>query len=100
MLVDVDKFALDNWNRGPCTFPAMSSATPHDIRPFDPFISRAALAYLHTTGYMPAGGERHEIGGLEYVIVTDARGPAACYRITVDGRLKRLRRWPAGLAGE
>lgn len=51
------------------------------------FRSGAAIQPANTSG-----GREH--GGKKYVVLENANGPLAVYRIKVDGFLKRLKRWP------
>jgi len=37
------------------------------------------------------------LGGLDYVVLENIVGPIAVYRVRNDGKLKRLKRLPAGL---
>ena len=42
----------------------------------------------------PREPELYEMDGREYAVLSNARGLMACYRITTQGTLKRLRRVP------
>jgi hypothetical protein len=46
------------------------------------------------------GSEVMELDGLRYVVLRNVCGPMAVYRVRNDGRLKSLRRWPAGIDGD
>ena len=67
----------------------------------DDLTRRAMAAYWRTEGEdadIPAndsGPEDH--GGKKYVVLRNARGVLAVYRVRTSGALKRLRRWPAAL---
>jgi hypothetical protein len=41
---------------------------------------------------------RRKIDGRDYVVLENARGVMAVYRVRTDGVLKRLKRWPEELA--
>jgi len=43
-----------------------------------------------------SGVVTHE--GKQYVVLHNVRGTLAVYRVRNSGQLKRLRRWPAGVA--
>ncbi len=65
-------------------------------------LRRAFAAYFrYSNAYspdQPANTSFHcEFQGKEYVYLENVRGPLAVYRVRNDGKLKRLRRWPAGL---
>ena len=48
---------------------------------------------------MPAGGgDVAEHDGKTYVVLSNAGGTLAVYRVRTDGHLKELRRWPRAVA--
>lgn len=66
----------------------------------DPDILRRAFAGYFRAGGMeqPANTSHHVAhNGHEYVVLENVRGVLAVYRLRNDGKLKRLRRLPAGL---
>jgi hypothetical protein len=40
------------------------------------------------------------VAGLSYVVLRNARGLLAVYRVRNDGMLKGLKRWPAEIDGQ
>lgn len=60
---------------------------------------RAFRAYFRAGGIdQPAnssGLRSHK--GRDYVLLQNGNGPLAVYRVTRGGRLKGLKRWPAGV---
>lgn len=60
---------------------------------------RALAAWFRTGGIeQPKQPETWRCGGLFYVVLRNARGILAIYRVRNDGALKRLKRIPAELA--
>jgi len=58
---------------------------------------RALAAYYRSNeGFVDEPGTVEEVEheGLEYVVLTNIYGPLAVYRITNQGPLRRLKRWP------
>ena len=67
--------------------------------------TRAVAAYLRAArqeGTVPAqpagGGNVAEHQGRLYVVLSNANGTLAVYRVRNDGVLKRLKRWPEEVA--
>jgi hypothetical protein len=68
----------------------------------DELMGRAMRAYFMAAareGYRAeqpsaAGSGEEEIDGKQYVVLRNARGTIAVYRVRNDGMLKRLKRWP------
>jgi hypothetical protein len=60
------------------------------------FVRRAYAAWFRTGGTdQPANSSRvRRYKGKSYVVLENARGVLAVYRIKNDGLLRRLRRWP------
>ncbi len=67
-------------------------------RAFD-YGPRAMAAYFRSGGSDQPDNSvmQHTIDGKIYVVLENARGILAVYRIKPDGYLKALRRWPAVL---
>ena len=65
----------------------------------DDLTRRAFTAYFRSGGTdQPSGGPATTThGGKQYVVLRNARGLLAVYRVRNDGMLKRLRRWPSAL---
>lgn len=61
---------------------------------------RAFLAYLRPGNVdQPSCATETTHDGLHYVVITNANGVLAAYRVRPsDGVLRRLKRWPAGIA--
>jgi hypothetical protein len=67
--------------------------------------ARALAAYFRSaaregiTADQPAGGaDVVEHDGLLYVVLGNARGTLAVYRVHNDGMLRRMKRWPREVA--
>ncbi|HVB77452.1 MAG TPA: hypothetical protein VNI34_06590 [Candidatus Nitrosotalea sp.] len=65
-------------------------------------LRRAFAAYFRYSDnaypIQPANDSYHaEFQGKEYVVLQNANGVLAVYRVRNDGKLKRLRRWPGAL---
>jgi hypothetical protein len=71
----------------------------------EPILARAYRAYFMSAareGYevdQPSGNlsGQEEVGDKSYVVLRNAKGILAVYRIRHDDMLKRLKRWPAEL---
>ena len=67
----------------------------------DDLTRRAFAAYFRGADYgvdQPANYSGPvEYQGRKYVVLRNARGPLAVYRVRTSGALKRLRRWPRGV---
>jgi hypothetical protein len=65
----------------------------------DDLIRRAFASWFRTGGIdqpsNASGLVEHD--GKQYVVLRNTTGPLAIYRITNQGSLKRLRRWPDAL---
>jgi hypothetical protein len=61
--------------------------------------TRAFRAYFRSGGVdQPKSGPATTLhDGKQYVVLRNTNGILAVYRIRNDGRLKRLRRWPAAV---
>lgn len=64
-------------------------------------VKRAIAAYFRNSEGLPAQPSNDSavetIEDKEYVILRNVEGPLAVYRVRNDGKLKGLRRWPAGI---
>lgn len=65
-------------------------------------LARRGLAAFYRAGVPEAGGLHFDadlvrVEGLDYVRVMGAGRVMAVYRVTNQGQLRRLRRWPRGL---
>lgn len=62
----------------------------------DELIRRAMAAYFRAgnTGQPGQGSEVRDIEGRRYAVLRDADGVLAVYRLTSQGKLRVLRRWP------
>jgi hypothetical protein len=60
---------------------------------------RAAAKPAGPTADIPAGAESgpEKVDGKEYVVLRNAHGVVAVYRVGTSGALRRLRRWPRDL---
>lgn len=70
----------------------------------DPAVMRRGFAAWYSTGEAqapghpsPAASHHVRVAGHEYVVLRDSDSLLAVYRLRNDGKLKRLRRWPAEL---
>ncbi len=71
----------------------------------DDLTNRAMTAYFREAkreGYLEPPQPANTSGvqtleGLDYVVLENINGPLAVYRVRNDGKLKQLKRWPAGL---
>jgi len=64
------------------------------------YFNRALAAYFRYGGTeQPNHGHsgEQEHNGKRYVVLRNVNGILAVYRITTDGQLKRLKRWPKEL---
>lgn len=64
---------------------------------------RRAIAAWYRSGNTEQPGDTsavETIEGLEYVVLRNVKGPLAVYRLTNQGRLRSLRRWPAEIKAE
>jgi hypothetical protein len=74
----------------------MIASTPNDL-----FTRRALGAYAHSSGapgnaLLAMSGADTDTKGRRYVVLRDGSiDICAVYRVRNDGRLKRLKRWPA-----
>lgn len=64
--------------------------------------SRALAAYSRAFNgigslMQPRRPQSVEVAGRQYIVLDNVRGVLAVYRVRNDGRLKRLKRWPAEL---
>jgi len=82
-----------------CAFGARTfgNVTRTEFASLDPVVSRAAVAFMRSTGREPSAGCRREVDGRSYVLIT-GDGTGEVYRLTPSGALKRLRRPPVQLA--
>jgi hypothetical protein len=71
--------------------PEVGADFAHDYAP------RAMAAYFRSGGTDQPSGTvmKYTVAGKEYVVLANARGILAVYRVKPDGYLKGLRRWPA-----
>jgi hypothetical protein len=62
-------------------------------------VPRAIEAYLRTGGPDQPGrdSQEREFEGRQYVVLRNARGLLAVYRLEGDGGLRRLGEWPEAL---
>lgn len=74
---------------------------PNVIAEGDELTRRAFAAYFRTGGTGQPGKASGvvERDGKRYVVLQNARGVLAVYRVRNDGMLRRMRRWPLGLEG-
>lgn len=70
----------------------------------EPLINRALAAYFRSAargGGVPdqpsADSHLCELDGRQYVVLVNARGILAVYRVRTDGILKAMKRWPKEL---
>lgn len=65
----------------------------------DDLTRRAFTAYFRTGGLEPPqpGSATTAHAGKQYVVLRNAGGVLAIYRVRNDGMLKRLKRWPPAL---
>lgn len=66
----------------------------------DDDLTRRAFAAWFRAGGTDQPGKDSDVeydGDHQYVVLRNARGVLAVYRVRNDGMLKRLRRWPASL---
>jgi len=74
----------------------MIASTNNDL-----FTRRALGAYMHSSGalanaLLAMSGADTDANGRRYVVLRDASiDVCAVYRVRNDGKLKRLKRWPA-----
>lgn len=67
----------------------------------DELTRRAFAAYFRTGGTEQPGKASGVVdrNGKLYVVLHNARGVLAVYRVRNDGMLRRMRRWPSDLVG-
>ncbi|WP_349268957.1 hypothetical protein MPNTM1_04179 [Mycolicibacterium parafortuitum] len=74
---------------------------PSVIAADDELTRRAFAAYFRSGGTQQPTKSSGVVDrdGKRYVVLNSARGVLAVYRVRNDGMLRRMRRWPADLAG-
>lgn len=68
----------------------------------DELIRRAIAAHYRSGGRDQPGSESEvtDIGDRRYVVLRNINGVMAVYRLTTQGKLRIMRRWPAEIRAE